>query len=177
MLDKIKQIFGEEYPEVKFDCSSRNFGSGELYAFFLKFKNESDLRGLWKVVSNTIAITFQTQLKDDFAKWNTYIFFSIDFEINRELKYTIENNKFSSRKIIVEEAIDPDDVIDKYIFDKCLKEAMSIPIIPMDAFIKNNTIEEALGIKTVREKKVKTEVALSVLDDLYNTLKEESNEI
>jgi len=177
MFKKIEQIFDTEFPTITIECRSRSFGGGDLYAFILIFQNESDLKELWKVVSNTIAVAFQSQLKDEFAKWNTYLFYSIDFDITRELKYEIENNKFSSRKIIIERKLISTDVIEEYIFDKSLKEAMSIPVVQTNIFTKKNIIQNALKNKTVREKRVKKEVALEVLDDLYEALKEDNNEV
>ncbi len=60
---------------------------------------------LWENVSKEIALKYQSKLETVYEKWNLYIIYITSDIILKELKNRIENNKFSSRKI-VEDAYD-----------------------------------------------------------------------
>jgi len=176
----LQDIFIKDFPKVNVQYQLVEFGGG-IHIFLLEFTNEYDLTADWRKISNAIAVYFQSKIKDDFGKWNTYVFYRTNFEPSdnyRNLKYKIEKDIFSSRKIIIEEDKGLDVIIDEHILSKNLNidEVKSTANLD-EIFQKNEIITNALKNKTVREKKVKKEVALSVLDDLYNLLREENNEI
>lgn len=54
----------------------------------------------WRIISEEIALKFQNKIisKDD--KWNIYIIYACSDKVDKELKAKIENDKFSSRKIV-----------------------------------------------------------------------------
>ncbi|MFB9052297.1 ABC-three component system middle component 1 [Formosa undariae] len=60
----------------------------------------------WRLVSEEIALKFQSKMDSKDDKWNLYIIYTFSDKVDKELKAKIENNKFSSRKIVVDSQID-----------------------------------------------------------------------
>lgn len=65
--------------------------------------DEEELRNRWREFRNELAGEYQTELIDDFERWNFYLFYVVEDKntINRSLKHEIEHDTISSRKIIV----------------------------------------------------------------------------
>ena len=55
---------------------------------------------LWENISKEIALKYQTKLESIYEKWNLYIIYVTNDIVPKELKNKIENDKFSSRKIV-----------------------------------------------------------------------------
>lgn len=55
---------------------------------------------LWENVSKEIALKYQSKLETVYEKWNLYIIYITNDVTSKELKNRIENDKFSSRKIV-----------------------------------------------------------------------------
>ncbi|NDV45892.1 hypothetical protein D0T49_02355 [Paludibacter sp. 221] len=74
-----------------------------INVFFL-FANKKNIENQWKVFSNIIAAKFQNSdymsENKDFEKWNFYIIYISKEKLPKELKNRIENDRFSSRKIV-----------------------------------------------------------------------------
>lgn len=74
-----------------------------INVFFL-FANKKNIENQWKIFSNTIAAKFQNaeymSENKDFEKWNFYIIYVSKEKLSKELKNRIENDRFSSRKIV-----------------------------------------------------------------------------
>ena len=68
-----------------------------------KCLTEDELRETWRNYRNDFAIEFQTDDIDEFERWNFYLFYVVDNKnaIDRSLKYEIEHDTISSRKIVV----------------------------------------------------------------------------
>lgn len=64
---------------------------------------EDELRETWRNYRNDFAVEFQTDDIDEFERWNFYLFYVVDNKnaIDRNLKYEIEHDTISSRKIVV----------------------------------------------------------------------------
>lgn len=64
---------------------------------------EAVLRARWKEIRNELASKWQMRNLDDFERWNFYLFYVVENKsgINRSLKYEIEHDTVSSRKIII----------------------------------------------------------------------------
>ncbi len=54
----------------------------------------------WKNIAEAIALKYQSKLETVYEKWNLYIIFITKDVTSKELKNKIENDKFSSRKIV-----------------------------------------------------------------------------
>lgn len=65
--------------------------------------SEDELRAQWRNIRNNLAENYQMDDIDDFERWNFYLFYVVKDkrELSRSLKYEIEHDTISSRKIIV----------------------------------------------------------------------------
>jgi len=54
----------------------------------------------WENISKEIALKYQSKLETVYEKWNLYIIYITSDSTPKELKNKIENDKFSSRKIV-----------------------------------------------------------------------------
>lgn len=73
----------------------------KAHCFFAGFSDESLLKSSWAKISNYLAVKYQSKLETEFERWNVYLFILTDQQIDDALKYHIENDTFSSRKIII----------------------------------------------------------------------------
>jgi hypothetical protein len=81
----------------------RNEDSFRINVFFIEANNSDLLDKNWKTFSNMIAVNYQNSenLSDnEFERWNFYTIYISKDNITKELKNQIENDKFSSRKIV-----------------------------------------------------------------------------
>ena len=67
---------------------------------------EETLRTQWRSLRNKLAEERQMDPMDDFERWNFYLFYVVKDKsaIDRSLKYEIEHDTVSSRKIIIDRA-------------------------------------------------------------------------
>lgn len=67
---------------------------------------EETLRTQWRSLRNKLAEERQMDPMDDFERWNFYLFYVVEDKsaIDRSLKYEIEHDTVSSRKIIIDRA-------------------------------------------------------------------------
>lgn len=74
-----------------------------VYIFVTESMSVADLEIEWKMIRDDIAMKYQRGLTDDFERWNFYLFYVVeDIEsLRRNLKFKIEHNTLSSRKIII----------------------------------------------------------------------------
>lgn len=68
------------------------------------FDNEKDLNDYWKVIVDNVAFHVQSKLENIIELYNVYIIFFVE-EINEQLVYKIEQDKYSARKIIIKKAM------------------------------------------------------------------------
>ncbi|PJR03557.1 ABC-three component system middle component 1 [Avrilella dinanensis] len=91
----------------------RNEDNFRINIFFLE-ANSDVINENWKRFSNMVAANYQTSeymSNREFDKWNFYIIYISKDDVSKELKNKIENDKFSSRKIV-------EDLFDKEFNDK-----------------------------------------------------------
>lgn len=74
-----------------------------ITCFVCRLPDESELVSIWRSVSSVIAMDYQAELKSKLDAWNIYLVFVVDGAITKNLKYEIENDKFSMRKLVVED--------------------------------------------------------------------------
>ncbi len=72
----------------------------EFSIFVISVPSVEDLDYDWEKIVSKIAVEYQSQLGKGPELWNVYLVFIAHFEIPRGLKYKIENDKYSSRKIV-----------------------------------------------------------------------------
>lgn len=72
-----------------------------LYMFSIQLKSQDDLLKIHEELRDYIAIYFQSQiLEKNIERWNIYQFFFIQEKVDDNTKQKIEQDKFSTRKII-----------------------------------------------------------------------------
>ena len=111
LVEDTKLNFEREFPSVTIDHRLTTLGTGEINCFFIKVPDAATLELKWRHFSNFIAITFQNEIEDEFQRWNLYLFYIINGDVSTRLKYLIENDTFSSRKIVVEHQDNFDEII------------------------------------------------------------------
>ena len=107
----------ERFENLLFKFLEQNIGV--KISVFLVHGSSSDLEqdNNWRIISEEIALKFQSKLESKDDKWNLYIIFTCSDKIDKDLKAKIENNKFSSRKIVEDENINKltDEIVNKLI--------------------------------------------------------------
>ena len=89
------------------DAIVKSFDSFDVRSKILvcvtKCLTEDELRETWRKYRNDFAVEYQTDDIDEFERWNFYLFYIVDNKnaIDRNLKYEIEHDTISSRKIVV----------------------------------------------------------------------------
>ena len=119
--EKCLEELKAEFPSFNFDFREENIG-GIISLFFIESLDESELSKYWDDIVVFISTSYQVNLNDEFSIWNIYLIFLADINVSKELKYKIENDTFSSRKIVV----DKNEEIEKIISDHILNDNMKI---------------------------------------------------
>lgn len=73
-----------------------------FHVFCFKCENDSLLNEKWEDITSYLACNFQTGFETEFEKWNFYLLFFLENTCPVDLKYEIENDKFSSRKLVLD---------------------------------------------------------------------------
>lgn len=98
----------ELFPEFDPMLSKIEFiGTVSVFSFIIE--SEDLLNRNWESITSTIASYYQSKFEEEgkeFERWNIYIFFIIKEEVSTQLKYKIENDKFSSRKIVQDKMLE-----------------------------------------------------------------------
>lgn len=91
--------------EITLDvCKKDCFGIGQdIVVAVTPVLTEEELSQLWKDFRNLLIHDYQIVDIDEFTRWNFYLFYVVPDKkmIDRSLKYKIEHDTISSRKIIV----------------------------------------------------------------------------
>lgn len=74
----------------------------ELYFFCYVFDNEKELLDKYEEINDIIAYNFQSQLDKKIEKWNVYFFLFTKEIIAKQNKISVEQNKYATRKIIID---------------------------------------------------------------------------
>lgn len=104
LLSKVEcpLFLNETYPNQNFMLMST--GDEDAISCFVHWVDNSELlEAYWSQVSSSIAIEYQSNLTSIFASWNIYLVFICKTPVDRSLRYQIENDRFSMRKIIIDE--------------------------------------------------------------------------
>lgn len=154
-LEEIKQKFNTlsfEYRNVTL--------KGEIPAFFVNVPTKELLKDQWESVSQFVAGNFQSGLDDEFSVWNVYLFFITPDMVSDELKYVIENDTFSSRKIVIAPELDIDAIIKEHILNTDLN--ITPAIVKQEApFDPNPIVWEYLN-QIPPKKKVTEEITVGL---------------
>lgn len=186
-MELFKKINSKEeiYNKIRESFNIKNVIVGNLIfgdnipVIFIQFKDLNDLKNYWKEFNSFITAEYLIKLKNDFSKWNSYIFYITQDTVEKPLKYEIENNKFSTRKIVIES-------INQSIDNNLIKNILSEHIINdnihfgvenqnIESFLKNEIIDKALKSTSFNKTtSIKEENLLKVLNHLEKTLSNEN---
>lgn len=152
--------------------------NGNIPVFFVRYDSLEDLDANWIKLIDAIAFDFQSQLIDEFQIWNIYVFFIrpagiLDLVRYNSLKLKIENDTFSSRKILVEEQ-DSDVIINEHIVNRNLRFSTDRVTKPSAKFDADPLLWSILEDKILKKQKM-TNVASTAFDELVNKLSSQSS--
>lgn len=109
-----------KFPNLK--SYQKNDRGVNITIFYMSLLPINELCREWEEINSKIALYFQTELEKPIDRWNIYLVFISSEIIESELKYTIEQDKYCTRKIIYDGVeIDKEENMEKYI-DKKLFE-------------------------------------------------------
>lgn len=173
--ESIQSQFSQLFEGIELTYRSVNVAAGIAHTFFVRHGNEQTIEQSWSRISNFIALNYQKSIPDDFGKWNTYLFVIVNAQINTDLKYKIENDTFSSRKIVVEGDSNHDEIVNKHILNNDLEITIerskdNEPLLSRDFLWK---LLEGKELKKQR----KTGAAEPTFEELLKILKSSSDEI
>lgn len=84
-------------------CWEKKEQEFSIHIFSSVYQSADELTSNYEDVRDYIAVYFQSQaLKLDIERWNIYEFLFVKEKLTDELKQKIEQDKFSTRKIVVE---------------------------------------------------------------------------
>lgn len=95
-------FLNSHFPEMQFKLLNSG-DDGYISCFICKIENTLILEQRWRHIASLIASGYQAKLNDELNVWNIYLVFILGIEVNKQLKYQIENDKFSMRKIILDD--------------------------------------------------------------------------
>jgi hypothetical protein len=159
--EHVKSEVMKKFPIVEFELIELTFG-GQIIAGFVRFKDSHSLSKNWKDLNGYLSVNFISNISDDFSKWNFYLFYVESERVAKAVKYEIENNKFSSRKIVIDGC------------DESLTKGRLTKFIA--SYITNSSIELQLA-KIEGNELIKDPELSSVIDQLSYSKKKGEKEI
>jgi len=149
----------KDFPIKELSLGELVFG-GVIPLIFVSFKSLDDLKRNWKDFNSQITTDIVINLKEEYSRWNFYIFFFSKDLVPKSLKYEIENNKFSSRKIVIENC--------EFITEEVIKNELS-------EHITNDNIQVNVERKNVS--KFKKNVSLAKIIDKFSLNKKNDDDL
>lgn len=143
---------------------------GEIIVAFVSFNDVASLKNQWKEFNSYLTVKYITTIKDEYSKWNFYIFYLSKDIVEKTLKYEIENNKFSSRKIVIEN-VTSELEINKIISEHITNDNIQVDIEEkkVTKFIKNSSLSRLIDMlpKTKKTDEVELQKALDLIEKKY----------
>ncbi|TYA74621.1 ABC-three component system middle component 1 [Seonamhaeicola marinus] len=169
----IVEIFKSDFPEITIENIIVEMEKGKAHCIFLKIPDTKFLSDNWKLVTNSIALNYQNYLETSFEKWNIYLFFLMTEPIeDMNLKYAIENNTFSSRKIVENDSLSLEALIKKHINNELSLEKDTFRTESVD-FFHHPIIYDVLKDKTIKKKNILPEQLNLAYVELINKFRDE----
>ncbi|MDB5004384.1 MAG: hypothetical protein JWQ34_2609 [Mucilaginibacter sp.] len=101
LKEEVLGYLREMFPDIKVQISEVTY-CGQISVVFIKSPTQDRLTEIWNDISNAVAIYYQTKLNTEFERWNLYLFYILESAAEKGLKYRIENDPVSSRKIVID---------------------------------------------------------------------------
>lgn len=172
-IDQFLASLNEKF--VNFNISYQNLSyNGNMPVFFVRSPTEEDLADSWTKLVDAIAFDFQSQLTDEFQIWNIYVFFIHPLVVANlvsfnSLKLQIENDTFSSRKIVVEDD-EQENIINEHIINSNVNFFPDRAAHPSAQLDSNPLLWSILEDRRLKKQRMTSEAG-SAFDELVNKLK------
>lgn len=177
----ITKFLGDQYPQdfVAFKIVPYK---GDISAFFFDFANTTSLENEWNKISGYVAGYYQSEIADVFTKWNIYVFYFCREPVPLSLKYKIENDRFSSRKVVIgsmDKEIDElalNDFINEHITNRDIRyesgqDAVRLGDTP---YVSDSVVAELIRDVQLKSGKGNTEETAKILTQITARLKDEN---
>jgi len=99
---KITDELTENFKELKFYSYIESIGVNISVFLVQGLSKHIEKEFAWKKISEEVALSYQSKIESIDDKWNIYIVYVFTDKAFKDLKSKIENDKFSSRKIVVD---------------------------------------------------------------------------
>lgn len=132
------------FKQTAVKCWQKEMGKIQINIFVQTFETTSGLLAGYKLLRDHIAVSFQTQ--DDIPpaeRWNIYLFYFVNEEVPVNVKQVIEQDKFSSRKMVCDDI--RSDITDQVIEAQINNDLFEIHISPRP--VSSGTLEDMLATK------------------------------
>ena len=145
-VKELEQDVQQSFPIKHFSLVKVEFG-GIIPIALVQFVDNIELANNWKDFNSYLSGEYIASIKDEFSKWNFYIFYFASDNVDKALKYEIENNKFSSRKIVIDNChdlseVEINNVISEHITNDNIK--IMIDLKKAEPLKKDETIQKAI---------------------------------
>jgi hypothetical protein len=97
--------------------------------------------------------------------------------VDNSLKYKIENDTFSSRKVVVEPQIDFNIIVEEHIINKLQFNITNDSHVNKGEFTANDIIGHVLSEKSLKGKRQINDESRVTLDEIVDAIKNQPNEI
>lgn len=143
IIDKIKkESYNNSFDLVEYRYKLER--SYKVHIFSMVIKDQKELLEVWEDICSDIALSFQAELKADIEIWNIYILFLVQENVNSQVRYLIEQDKYSSRKLVVEGVKDS---IDEEYINELIKEKLFHVSIVEDSNSNDNNKKMSQKLK------------------------------
>ncbi|EPN2034957.1 TPA: hypothetical protein PTV42_003357 [Clostridium botulinum] len=121
-----------------------------------QFNSQDDLKNYWREVVNNVAMYIQSSLNKNIELFNVYILFFVE-KVDENLIYIIEQDKYSSRKIVINKKIPIDiqrleNIVDDKLFEFVTDKIENKNIL--DNYLKKYNKKFYTFIKDIKGKEV-----------------------
>ncbi|MBF8982716.1 hypothetical protein IZY60_04095 [Lutibacter sp. B2] len=162
-IELIKEDVTCEYLKVfHFEKELNNYKSNIVCC---EFKNQEDLRKNWQEIMKNVSFYIQAKLSKIIELYNIYILFFAK-EIDHEVMYKIEQDKYSSRKIIVQREMPEEEeelkkMVNEIIFE--FRIEISEENLKLEDWLKNYNEEIYDFVKGAQDNTVELEDVMNIL--------------
>lgn len=160
--------FNQFFEGCTLEYQQTALSNAKIHCFFVSVVSEDILEKSWMQVSNFLALHFQNSLLEEFERWNMYVFYKLPQHIQTSLQYQIENDTFSSRKILVFQDTLNSDIIKEHILNTGMDVKMG-ETPPEKGFSYNKILSDGIG-HIQSKKKVGQEIEVG-LDQIISQVK------
>jgi hypothetical protein len=100
--DSNVEFLGALFPELEFSFFSSDDDAHFISCFVAFCPDENLCEKHWADLTSNISINYQEALSSDVAAWNIYLAIVCPKNMNKHLKYKIENDRFALRKLVLD---------------------------------------------------------------------------